>query len=262
MAVRDMFTPQNHYILFEVQKLKIQIVFENDQFTAVNKPPGILTIPDRHNTELPSLVRTLENDYGKLYIIHRLDRETSGLILFAKDEATHKYFSHLFEHRNIAKFYSAIVIGTPVGKKGRIEQPIMDHPVNKGMMYINRKGKPSITDYEVLEDYKQFSLVQFQLHTGRTHQIRVHMKHLGNPIACDEVYGNGKPILLSSFKKKFKLSNDEETERPMLARLALHSYKLKFEDALGEEFELTAELPKDMRAVLQQLKKRFITGDD
>lgn len=239
-----------------MQKNKTEIIFENDQFIAVNKPPGILTIPDRHDAELPSLVHWLEKDYGKLYIIHRLDRETSGLILFAKDEATHKYFSQLFEHRGIEKYYAAIVIGSPVEKKGRIEEPIMEHPVNKGMMYVNRRGKPSITDYEVLEDYKQFSLVQFQLHTGRTHQIRVHMKHLGNPIACDEVYGNGKPILLSSIKKKFKLSPSEEQERPMLARLALHSYKLKFSDAHGKAFELIAELPKDIRAVLQQLRKK------
>ncbi len=242
-----------------MQKLKPGIIFENDQFIAVNKPPGLLTIPDRHNTELPSLLRMLENEFGKLFIIHRLDRETSGLILFAKNEDAHKYFSQLFEHRGIEKYYAAIVIGSPIVKKGRIEEPIMEHPVNKGMMYINRKGKPSITDYEVLEEYRQYSLVQFQLHTGRTHQIRVHMKHLGNPIACDEVYGNGKPILLSSIKKKFRLSATEETERPMLERLALHSYKLKFKDELGTHFDLEAELPKDIRAVLQQLRK-IVTG--
>jgi 23S rRNA pseudouridine1911/1915/1917 synthase len=122
-------------------------------------------------------------------------------------------------------------------------------------MVVHRNGKPSITDYEVLEDLKQFSLVQFQLHTGRTHQIRVHCRNMGHPLACDELYGDGKPILLSSIKKKFKLSRHDEEERPMLNRLALHSYRLKFTDTDGKLIDLEAELPKDIRALIQQLKK-------
>ena len=233
-----------------------EIIFENDRFIAVNKPAGLLTIPDRFNAALPSLVKQLEVEYGKLFIIHRLDRDTSGLILFARNEESHKFFSALFEHRGIEKYYAAIVTGNPILPEGRIEEPILEHPVFKGQMYINKKGKASTTDYKVLENHKQYSLVQFQLHTGRTHQIRVHMKHLGHPIACDELYGNGKPILLSSIKKKFKLSQHDEAERPLLSRLALHSYKLVFKDESGESRELTAPLPKDMRAVLQQLSKK------
>jgi 23S rRNA pseudouridine955/2504/2580 synthase/23S rRNA pseudouridine1911/1915/1917 synthase len=122
-------------------------------------------------------------------------------------------------------------------------------------MVVHRNGKPSVTDYEVIEDHKSFSLLQFQLHTGRTHQIRVHCKNIGYPLACDDLYGDGKPVLLSSLKKKFKLSKHDEEEKPMLNRLALHSYCLKFTDAEGNAFNLTAELPKDMRALLQQLKK-------
>ena len=98
----------------------------------------------------------------------------------------------------------------------------------KEMMVINKKGKPSVTEYEVMEDYGLYSLVKFQIHSGRTHQIRVHMKHIGHPIVCDEIYGNAQPILLSSFKKKYKLSKHDEEERPILNRLALHSYQLKF----------------------------------
>ena len=106
-----------------------------------------------------------------------------------------------------------------------------------------------------MEENKTFSLVQFQLHTGRTHQIRVHCKNIGHPLACDELYGDGKPVLLSSIKKKYKLSKHDEEERPMLNRLALHSYRLKFKNADGKMFDLKAELPKDIRALLQQLKK-------
>ena len=131
---------------------------------------------------------------------------------------------------------------------------IMEHPVKRGTMVINKKGKASITDYEVLESFRFFSWMKFQIHTGRTHQIRVHMQSLGHPIVCDEIYGDGKPVFLSSLKKNYHLSKNEEAERPILSRLALHSWKLKF--ILKEkEYDLEAELPKDLRALLQQLRK-------
>ena len=107
----------------------------------------------------------------------------------------------------------------------------------------------------MIEEHKSFSLVQFQLHTGRTHQIRVHAKNIGHPLACDELYGDGKPVLLSSIKRNYKLSKHDEEERPILNRLALHSYQLKFTDADGKAVDLIAELPKDMRVLLLQLKK-------
>ena len=238
-----------------MQKNKVDIIFEDDGFTAVNKPAGMLTIPDRHDETLTSLYKLLEKQYEKIYIIHRLDRETSGIILFAKNESAHKYFSQLFEHRGIQKFYLGIITGSLQNKKGIIDEPIAEHPANKGMMIVNKKGKPSVTDYEVLEDYGLYSLVKFQIHTGRTHQIRVHMKHFGHPIACDEIYGNGQPILLSSFKRKYKLSQHDDTEKPLLSRLALHSYQLEFTDAQSIHHNLKVEMPKDMKALLHQLKK-------
>jgi 23S rRNA pseudouridine955/2504/2580 synthase/23S rRNA pseudouridine1911/1915/1917 synthase len=202
-----------------------------------------------------SLKDILINKYGSIFTVHRLDKDTSGIILFAKNETTHKFLSQAFEERRVEKFYQGIVHGSPAEKKGTIDAPISEHLVQKGLMVIHRNGKPSVTDYEVIEDYKSYSLLQFQLHTGRTHQIRVHCKNIGHPLACDELYGDGKPVLLSSLKKKYKLSKHDEEERPMLNRLALHSYCLKFTDAEGNAFNLTAELPKDMRALLQQLKK-------
>ncbi|MDE3143927.1 MAG: RNA pseudouridine synthase, partial [Bacteroidota bacterium] len=121
-------------------------------------------------------------------------------------------------------------------------------------MVTHEKGKHSVTDYEVLESFRLYSWMQFQIHTGRTHQIRVHMKHIGHSIVCDDIYGDGKPVLLSSIKKKFKLSKDAEEERAILSRLALHSWKLKF-TLNNETFSLEAEPPKDLRALLQQLRK-------
>lgn len=230
------------------------IIAETENYVAINKPAGMLSIPDREQSQ-PSLKDMLLQKYGSIFTVHRLDKDTSGVIIFAKNEATHKYLSQLFEERKTEKYYAGIVHGMPMNTTGTIDAPISEHPLQKGLMVVHRKGKPSVTDYEVMEAYKPYSLVQFQIHTGRTHQIRVHSKNIGHPIACDELYGDGKPILLSAIKKKFKLSKKEEEERPMLNRLALHSYRLKFTDTEGTEIELTAELPKEFRAIMQQLKK-------
>ena len=231
------------------------IIFENEDFIALNKEPGVLTIPDRHDDMQLSLYKTLNQQYGKIFIVHRLDRDTSGLILFAKTEATHKYLSQLFEQRNIKKNYLGIVRGSMPEKKGTINEPIAEHPLKKGVMIISKKGKASLTNYEVLEDYGIYSLVQFDIQSGRTHQIRVHTKSVGHPVICDTVYGDGKPVLLSSFKKKYKLSQNDLEERPIISRLALHSHTLYFKDIHQKEFFIEAPLPKDMKALLQQLKK-------
>ncbi|MEX0635386.1 MAG: pseudouridine synthase, partial [Ferruginibacter sp.] len=130
-----------------------------------------------------------------------------------------------------------------------------EHSLNKNLMVVHRRGKPSQTGYEVLEGNKFYSLVSFQLHTGRTHQILVHCKNMGHPLACDPLYGDGKAVLLSAFKKKFKLSKHEEAERPMISRLALHSYQLRFTDEHGTRMELEAEIPKEFRALMKQLSK-------
>lgn len=231
-----------------------EIIFENDHFVAINKPAGLLSIPDREQSQ-PSLKDMLIAKYGSIYTVHRLDRDTSGMIVFAKDEETHKHLSQLFEGREVEKYYRAIVIGSPSPEKGSIDAPISEHPIHKGLMVVHRNGKPSLTDYDVIEANRHYSLVEFRLHTGRTHQIRVHSKNIGHPIACDELYGDGKPVLLSSIKKKFKLSKHDEEERPMISRLALHSYRLIFTDAQGTKHELVASVPKEFRALFQQLNK-------
>lgn len=236
-------------------KNKPEIIAETDHWIALNKPSGLLSIPDRMQSE-PSLKDWLNEKYGKVWIVHRLDKFTSGLIVFAKDEETHKLLSKQFEDRSVEKFYLGLVNGTLMNKEGSVDAPIMEHSLKKGTYIINTKGKASLTDYKVLEEHGQYSWLQFQIHTGRTHQIRVHMKHIGHPIVCDDVYGSEAPILLSSIKrKKFKLAKAEEEERPLLNRLALHAWKLRFTDVDGKEIVLEAPLSKDLRALLQQFEK-------
>ena len=236
-------------------KISDYIIADTPDFIALNKPSGLLSIPDREGKDI-SLKKLLIEKYGNIFTVHRLDKGTSGLIVFAKNEAAHKHLSLQFEARQTEKIYLGLVLGSLAEKKGTIDALISEHPLKKGLMTVYRKGKESITDYEVLEDFKIFSWVQFQILTGRTHQIRVHAKHIGHPILCDDLYGDGKPILLSSLKHKFKLSKNELEERPILNRLALHALSLQFINTNGEKIKLEAPLPKDLRAFLQQLRKR------
>jgi 23S rRNA pseudouridine955/2504/2580 synthase/23S rRNA pseudouridine1911/1915/1917 synthase len=233
--------------------MQLDIIFENDFFVAINKPSGLLSVPDRKQLE-PNLKDMLLAKYGHIYTVHRLDKDTSGLIVFAKDEHTHKQLSMLFEGREVDKQYMGLVMGNLYQPSGSIDAAIMMHPANDGTMMIHSKGKPALTDYDTLETFKHYTWLQFKIYTGRTHQIRLHMKHIGHSIVCDVLYGDGKPLLLSSIKKKFKLSKLAEEERPLLNRLALHSHQLGF--TLHEQrFNLEAPLPKDLRAMLQQLRK-------
>ena len=229
------------------------IIFENTDFVAVNKPSGLLSIQDRAGSEI-SLKDILKERYGNIFTVHRLDRDTSGIIIFAKNEAAHKELSRLFESREMEKFYVGLVNGQMINEAGSIDAAIMEHPGKTTKMITHVKGKPSLTDYQVLESFRLYTWVQFQIHTGRTHQIRVHMQHIGHSIVCDNIYGDPKPILLSSIKRNFKLAKAAEEEKPILSRLALHSFRLNF-SMNGESYELEAPVPKDLKALLQQLKK-------
>ncbi len=236
-------------------KLADHIIFQNEDFIAINKPAGLLTIPDREGKEV-SLKTLLKERFGEIFVVHRLDRETSGLVVFAFNEAMHRHLSQQFEARETKKIYNGLVIGKPSEAEGVINEPIAEHPTKRGLMTVWRKGKESITEYRTLENHRFFSWMEFRILTGRTHQIRVHMKHLGHPIVCDPLYGDGKPVKISQLKRDYKLSQADDEERPILSRLALHSAQLSFKNISGEEVNLEAPLPKDLRATLNQLGKQ------
>jgi len=236
--------------------MQIEILYEDNDLIVCNKPAGLLVIPDRFNMNLPSLGRTLEAKLGqKIWIVHRIDKDTSGVICFAKNEEAHRILSMQFQEHEVNKVYLGLVTGRMITPEGRIESAIMEHPAIGGKMIVTKKGKPSITDYKVMEQWALYTLVQFQIHTGRTHQIRVHMQSIGHPLMCDELYGDGKPFLLSSIKRKFKLSENEEAERPLLSRLALHASRLDLKKPDGTPLSVEAPLPKDMSATIKQLNK-------
>jgi 23S rRNA pseudouridine1911/1915/1917 synthase len=234
-------------------KINEHIILEDEYLVAVNKPSGLLTIPDRAGKEV-SLKQLLQEKYGEIFTVHRLDRDTSGIVVFARTAEMHKHLSLQFEQRETKKIYEGLVLGAPSQASGVINEPIAEHPVKRGMMTVYRKGKESITEYAVKQNFRLYSWMEFRILTGRTHQIRVHMKHLGHPIACDPLYGDGKPVFISSIKHNYKLSKLAEEERPLLSRLALHSSRLEFA-GLNGTYELEAPLPKDLRALLNQLQK-------
>lgn len=232
-----------------------EIVFQNNDLIAVNKPSGWLSIPDRHDPLLVSVKSWLESKGDKVFIIHRIDKDTSGLIVFAKNAEAHKYYNTLFQNRSLEKTYYGIVAGAFNHEQGTCDQPIEEHPTVAGKMRIGRKGKAALTHYNVEEQFKGYALMRFIIETGRTHQIRVHMQNIGHPLACDPLYGAGESIKLSAFKKKFNLSKKDEEERPLLNRLALHAYSLSFDDQQGNAITLVAPLQKDMDACLKQMRK-------
>lgn len=236
--------------------MHIETIFEDDDLIIVNKPAGLLVVPDRFNHELPSLNKLMEQKmHQKLWIVHRLDRETSGVICFAKNEQSHRYLSILFQEREVKKYYAGLVNGIVTPTEGRIESMIAEHPAGNGKMIVAKRGKPAITDYKVVEQWPLYSLLQFQIHTGRTHQIRVHMQSIGHPLVCDDLYGDGKPFFLSQIKRKYRLSEKEEQERPLLSRLALHAYHLEFQKEDGTVVVAEATLAKDILACVNQLNK-------
>jgi len=238
-------------------KTKIDFIFEDESLIVLNKPSGLLVLPDRFNKEIPCLVRLLEEKREKIFPVHRLDKDTSGVMVFAKDAETHKYLNGQFQQRKVEKKYWTLVHGYPKDEEGTIETNIAGHPHKKGLMHVSQKGKKSITHYKTIGALGPYSELEVLIETGRTHQIRVHMKHLGHTLAFDPLYGSDKPILLSSFKKKYR-ENRNKVERPLLDRLSLHAKQLKFHHPrLDKQMVFEAPLSKELVVCVKQLKKIF-----
>lgn len=237
-------------------KNKLDILFEDDDLIIVNKPAHTLSIPDRFSPEKPNLLSLLKQRFEEVFVVHRLDKETSGVMCFAKNEAAHKHLSQQFENRSVQKFYLTIVEGHPEPSKGVIEKPIAKHPHKGGQMTIHRSGKMAVSAYEVIQKFKHFSLVKVNIKTGRTHQVRIHMKALGHPLVVDVIYGKRAAFYLSEIKqRRYRLGKDQE-ERPLLSRSALHAHQLTIQHPTTlETMTFEANMPKDMSAVLKQLEK-------
>ncbi len=250
----------------EGRKQRVDVVFEDEQLVVINKPGGLRVIPDRWNPDLPNLWQLLQARYANLHqqtgqhvwVVHRIDAPTSGLVIFAKTAEMHRGLSLMFERNQIEKTYLAIVRGKPPEMQGTIDLPLQQHPTRKKYMMVHEKGKSAVTDYKVRERFQHFCLLEVKPRTGRTHQIRVHLQAIGCPLAVDPLYGETESIHISNLKRDVvkRAAEWEETRPVLMSRLSLHAYQLKFVDPLsGEERYFEAPIPKDFLALLKSLRK-------
>ncbi|MBK8506621.1 MAG: RluA family pseudouridine synthase [Saprospiraceae bacterium] len=233
-------------------KNQSKIIYHDQEIIIVNKTAGIATVADRFDAHLPYLLKWLNQQFGPTFTVHRLDTNTSGLICFARNPEEQKRLSLAFENRIVTKRYKAITLGTPQPEVGIIDAPIFKSETSN-QVTISPKGKNAITHYNVEATFGSFSLVDLWIETGRTHQIRVHLMHIGNPLLVDPLYGTQDTFFLSSIKSNFR--GDRTEERPLLSRTPLHAYELTIPMNDGSVKTFKAELPKDMHAVLHQLNK-------
>jgi RluA family pseudouridine synthase len=232
----------------------IPILYTDGSILAVNKPSGLLSAPDRYDPEALVVSRELEMEHGRLWPVHRLDLDTSGVLLFARNEEVHRLLSMTFEAREVRKIYHAVVNGRPTWTDTECDLSLSPDGDRMHRTIIDGAGKPCITEFHVIGAHAKMAIVEARPLTGRTHQIRVHLTALGYPVACDPLYGDGKPVLLSKIKRRWK--GNEDRERPLISRTALHAYSIELAHPLtGGALKIEAPYPKDFRALVTQLEK-------
>ncbi|GAA4447968.1 RluA family pseudouridine synthase [Ravibacter arvi] len=229
------------------------ILFQDDDFLVVNKPPGLATLDERTADRGQSLLRLAKEYNSNLQAAHRLDKETSGALAFAKSPEAYRHLAMQFENREVTKRYHAVTVGIHDLDSISVYLPI--HPLKNGTaVKIDReKGKPAETIFNSLKTYRGYTLVECIPITGRMHQIRVHLSCLKAPIVNDEQYG-GKPVYLSELKRKFNLKKFTE-ELPIMQRVALHAYSLSFGLMNDSDVEVVAPYPKDFAVLVNLLNK-------
>lgn len=235
--------------------VRIDILLDDPALLAVNKPADVLTIPGRQGGESICDLLARAGVPGELRLVHRLDRGTSGVLLLARDVDAQRALSEQFQHRRVDKTYLALVRGAPDDDEGLIDAPLARDPDSPIRMVVHAKlGKRSVTRWQVIERFGGIALVRCHPLTGRQHQIRVHLAHVGMPLLVDGLYGQSDTFFLSSVKMGYKRGGDEE--RPLMARLTLHAESVALaHPRSGEPLRIEAPLPKDFRATVAQLRK-------
>jgi 23S rRNA pseudouridine1911/1915/1917 synthase len=244
------------------EDIPIEVVYEDEALTIVNKPPGMVTHPAKGHWS-GTLVNALQFHFDALStlagahrpgIVHRLDRDTSGLVIVAKSDLAHAGLAHQFEQRTVHKEYLALVAGDPQRDSDSIERAIGFHPTHREKMAIRAPedgGKEAVTFYQVVQRFGKYTLVRCTPATGRTHQIRVHLAHIGHPIVADKAYSGRDRLTLGDVRG----DSCPGADTVLLARQALHAHRLRlFHPLTGRELDLTAPLPDDMAKTLAALR--------
>ena len=238
-----------------MSKKLFKIIFKNEDFLVIDKPAGMLSIPDRYQPQLPAASTLLKKKYGEIFTVHRLDKDTSGLMLFAKNSDTHRALNDTFSEGKVKKEYLALVSGNMPNDEGTIDMPLTFNK-EKQKVTTHKNGKASLTTFTVIERFKLATYIRVKMHTGRMHQVRVHLQSIFHPLLVDEKYGSRNAFYLTEIKrKKFNLKRDS-MERPLLSRHPLHCDTISFEfNKQAYKFDLEDVLPKDMKATINQLRK-------
>jgi 23S rRNA pseudouridine1911/1915/1917 synthase len=243
------------------ENIPLEILYQDEYLIVVNKPPGMVVHPARGHWS-GTLASALQYHFGPTLstsggasrpgIVHRLDRDTSGVILVARNDQAHSKLAKQFAARTIEKEYFALVAGGPPPDRDSIDGPIGFHPRVREKMAIrpdDADSRPAQTFYEVVERFDGFAAVRLLPKTGRTHQIRVHLHHIGCPVLCDRQYGSRSRIT------RGEVRHEPANETVLLERQALHARKLRFEHpATGERLTIEAPLPADIAGVLAELR--------
>ena len=243
------------------ENIPLEILYEDEALAAINKPPGMVVHPGKGNWS-GTLTAALQYHFNQLSsmggptrpgIVHRLDRDTSGVIVVAKDDFAHRRLAEQFEHRTLEKEYFALVVGRPDRDRDSIDEPIGFHPRHREKMAI-RHDDPASREarsfYEVLERFDGFAALRILPRTGRTHQIRVHLASIGCPVLCDRQYGGRAQITRGEITRRL------EDADVLLPRQALHALRLRIaHPTTGEPIEFTAPLPADIQSVLEVLRE-------
>lgn len=229
-----------------------EVIYKDDDVIVVNKAPRIYCIPPRKGADGGSLLELLTRQFGRVWTVHRIDKDTTGVVLFARNEEVHRALSLLFQNREVKKTYLALSKGIPGEEKGKIDLPLL--LTSKGKVRVDRSGKEACTDYTVMERFEGYSLISLVPTTGRQHQIRVHLKAINCPLIVDPLYGTDAPFTISEIKRK-KMSGRSERTGTLLERTPLHAHVLELPDGVLATNTFEAALPKDMRACLSQLRK-------
>ncbi|MHC4884322.1 MAG: RluA family pseudouridine synthase [Planctomycetota bacterium] len=247
------------------EKMPLNILYEDHQLIVINKPPAMVVHPSAGH-ETGSLVNGLLHHCTDLSgiggvlrpgIVHRLDRDTSGVMVAAKCDSAHHHLAAQFKNRTTIKIYLCLTHGAPVPPSGEVTGNIGRHPVNRKIMAVLPEGgREANTFYKVLEENGPFSLIECRLGTGRTHQIRLHMLKLGCPILCDATYGREPQMTVADLTRRGQGQAGSEGSRVVIDRQALHAHRLAFDHpASGERMEFEAPLPPDMESALRHLRK-------
>lgn len=246
-----------------IKNAPFSIIFSDEHLVVLNKSSGLLVAQDRWDPDAPRLdllaTKELCVEGQRLYAVHRIDKDTSGLVIYAKTEIAHRALSMMFENRSVKKTYHALVHGRPSWETLDVDIPLKaDGDPRHRTIKDSRRGKDSFTQFKLIGVAGPFSWIEAQPLTGRTHQIRVHLTLSGLTIVCDPLYGKTDPLYLSKIKRKWQ--GDTFEERPLLDRLGLHAWKLELNHpASGEPMEFRAPYPKDLDTTRKQLAKLFTT---